>query len=249
MLARLNSRLGQGYVVLSGYLEGIVRRHGTRLPVHRIPVYGVNTSDFRPANGDKEALKAERDLPATGRLLLTSSRVAPEKDTRTLLLALRQLLSEGEDLWLLHRSGGYHQFLAEAQAAGVAQRIIATDAVHPSRELPRDYQAADLYVQASLEEGLGFAPLEAMACGTPVVATAVGGLCETVREGETGWTYPRGESSGLAATIKRALADPAECARRAGLGQRQVQEEFEAGMVFDRLSQLLDPRFSSARAE
>src|SRR5260370_22565011 len=115
-----------------------------------------------------------------------------------MLTALGILLDKGRDLWLLHRSGGYIAFRGEAERIGITHRLIATDAVHPHRELPMDYQASDICVQASREEGLGFSPIEAMACRVPVVASAVGGLKETVVDGCTGWSYPVGDEYALA---------------------------------------------------
>jgi len=240
-LARANALFADGYVVLSDHLAEVVRSHGAK-KIARIPIYGVNTNIFHPPSKSKSQLKAELGLPTEGSLIFFSSRIAPEKDSETLLRAVRQLLDEGEDLWLLHRSGGYKQFLLDAERFGVQSRVIATDAVHPHRTLPLDYQACDLCIQASREEGLGFSPLEALACETPVVATQVGGLQETIREGQTGWTYPVGDTKALAGCIREALGDSAEAARRAHNGRQLVSAEFDRKLVFDKLSALIDSR-------
>ncbi|MEJ7810663.1 MAG: glycosyltransferase family 4 protein [Gemmatimonadaceae bacterium] len=242
LLARVNGVVGRGYVVLSRHLAVVVRRHGTRRPVSVVPVYGIDTTYFTPAATPKTAIRAELGLPTTGALLFFSSRIAPEKDSETLLAAVRQLLDAGRDLWVLHRSGGYRAFLESARAVGVGERVIATDAVHPHRQLPRDYQATDLCVQASREEGLGFSPLEALACEVPVVATAVGGLRETIIDGETGWTYRAGDSVALAGAIEAALRDPAEARRRAANGRRMVCATYERALVFGRLEALVASR-------
>lgn len=238
-LARLNARIGRQYVVLSEYLAGIVRSHGTRRLVHVVPVYGVDTDRFRPAAEPKAAIRARLGLPPSGALLFFSSRVSPEKDAETLLGALAKLAAAGRDVRLLHRSGGWRDFLAHARERGVAERVIATDAVHPERELPVSYRACDVCVQASRDEGLGFSPLEALACEVPVVATAVGGLRETIVDGITGWTCPPGDQEALVAAIADALDRPDESARRAKAGRAMVQERFERKKVFDRLFEVL----------
>lgn len=240
LLARLNAKLGRHYVVLSEHLAAVVRGHGTRRPVSVVPVYGVDCEVFRPCSAPRAERRRARGLPETGDLVFFSSRIAPEKDGETLLDALRELRARGRDLWLLHRSGGYRSLRSYAERHGVADRVIATDAAHPLAELPRDYQAADLCVQASREEGLGFSPLEALACETPVVATAVGGLSETIVDGETGWTYPVGDAAALARAIEQALTQRDEARRRAQAGRRMVLERFERRGVFDRLMAVLE---------
>jgi len=238
-LALLNARLGARYFVNSQFLGTVVRSHGTQLPVDVMPVYGVDTRLFSPTNEPKASLKAKRGLPTTGALLFFSSRTAPEKDSKTLLLAFAKLRAARRDLWLLHRSGAYSEFLGEAQQAGVLSRVIATDAVDPRYGLLEDYQASDLCLQASRAEGLGFSPLEAMACGTPVIATAVGGLKETVIEGQTGWTYPVGDAAALARCVEAALDAPAEAQRRAQAGRKMVVEMYDKQIVFDHLQDVV----------
>ena len=234
-LARINARLGRRYIVLSQHLAEIVRSHGTRARIDIVPAYGVDTSIFRPATDTPATIRRRLGLPTSGALIFFSSRIAPEKDSETLLIAFRTLVRGGRDLWLVHRSGGHQRFLQEAERFGVAERVVADDARHPLKGLVLNYQASDLCVQASREEGLGFSPLEALACGVPVVAAAVGGLRETILDGQTGWTYPVGDSSALAECIAAALDHPDEARRRAAAGRRLVADHYESAAVFNRL--------------
>jgi len=248
-LARINARAGSHYLVLSEHLSEVVRGHGTRRPVSVVPVYGVDTEIFSLASEPKRATRERLGLPVEGSIVFFSSRVAPEKDAETLLKAFRVLLEEGRDLWLLHRSGGHRTFVEDARRFGVDARVIATDAVHPHKGLADDYRASDVCVQASREEGLGFSPLEAVACGVPVVAASSGGLRETIKHGETGWSYAAGDAEALAACMREALDDAAEGARRASLGRELVRERYERETVFARLEQVVNARTGEKAGE
>jgi glycosyltransferase involved in cell wall biosynthesis len=238
-LARANATLGRRYFVLSEHLAETVRNHGTARNVDVVPVYGVDTRLFVPPSETKATLKARAGLPASGSLIFFSSRIAPEKDAGTLLAAVASLLARGRDVWLLHRSGGYREFVSEAEGFGVAGRVIATDAVHPEHGLVHDYQASDLCIQASRQEGLGFSPLEAMSCHVPVIAAAVGGLKEIVVGACTGWTYPVGNPEALASRVEEVLDNPAEAERRAAAGREMVRRLYDRQVVFDRLETLI----------
>jgi glycosyltransferase involved in cell wall biosynthesis len=248
-LARLNGLLGQQYWVLSEHLAQVVRAHSPRKPISIVPVYGVDTRIFCPPTESKAALRARLGLPTTGALIFFSSRVAPEKDAETLLVAVRQLLDAGRNIWLLHRSGGHQAFLEDARRFGIAERVVTSDAAHPHLQLPQDYQACDLCVQASRAEGLGFSPLEALACNVPVIATAVGGLRETIMDGRTGWTYPVGDAEALAGCIAAALDDPTEAARRAAAGRQMVRACFERELAFTQLAHLIHSALAIEKAE
>jgi glycosyltransferase involved in cell wall biosynthesis len=237
-LARLNCLVGQQYLVLSSHLADVVRGHGARKEVTVLPLYGVDTEIFSPSKESKDAIRERLKLPARGALVFFSSRLAPEKDVETLLAAIRQLVDTGRELWLLNASGAYQSFIEAARGLGIEDRVIAMDAVHPHRQLPDLYRACDLCVQASREEGLGFSPLEALACGVPVVAASVGGLRETIIEGETGWTYQVGDYISLAASIGQALDNTEEAARRTSAGRALVCASFEQRFVFERLERV-----------
>jgi glycosyltransferase involved in cell wall biosynthesis len=235
LAARANARISGRYIALSEYLARIVRSHGPGADVQVIPVYGVDTGVFRPAQQPVTELRRARGLPETGSIVFFSSRVAPEKDSDTLLRAFERLRADRRDVYLLHRSGGFERFAAAAVRYGISDRVIATGAVHPHDELPLDYAACDVCVQASRAEGLGYSVLEAMACAVPVVATAVGGLVETVVDGTTGWTCPPQDAAALQARIGEVLDNPCEARRRADAALRMVRERYDSAVVFDRL--------------
>lgn len=247
-IAWLNAFVGRDYIVLSEFLAETVRSRRRRAAVSVIPVYGVDTDLFKVTTEPKHEIRRRLALPSSGALIFFSSRVAPEKDAHTLLGAFKILRDRGRDVWLLHRSGGHQTFLCDAARYGVEDRVIAGDAYHPQHQLPSAYQASDLCVQASRAEGLGFSPLEALACGVPVVAASVGGLCETIIDGVTGWSYSLGDASDLASRIEEALDNEAEAARRTADGRDLVLKKYNKALVFQALKTRLTD-FDRLRAE
>jgi glycosyltransferase involved in cell wall biosynthesis len=95
-----------------------------------------------------------------------------------------------------------------------------------TEELVRQYNRAQLLVSPSLYEGFGLPAAEAMACGTPVVATTAGALPEIVEDGVSGILVPPGEVEPLAEAIRALLEDPGRCREMGEAGARQVRERF-----------------------
>jgi glycosyltransferase involved in cell wall biosynthesis len=236
----LNSLFTERYIVLSQYLAGVVAENGRdRSAV--IPIYGVNTERFRPVSPEQKAALRERlGLPKDIFIIFFSSRIAPEKDTESLLRAACILLERGHEFLLLNLSGGYQAFLQKAESDGLRNWVRAMDAVHPVHDLPAYYQAADLCVQVSLEEGLGLSPLEALACEVPVIATDVGGLRETVLDGETGLRVPVGDAQALADKIAYAMDHRQQMLAMARRGRKMIQQKYEAERCFDALADLVE---------
>jgi starch synthase len=128
--------------------------------------------------------------------------------------------------------------LGEDTAAAVhrlqAERgdVVWVRAMLPRSDLVQLLTHATVFVCPSVYEPLGIVNLEAMACGTAVVASAVGGIPEVVDDGETGLlvpydeTRPRHFEHGIAARVNELLADPAGAARMGRTGRQRVVEEF-----------------------
>jgi len=181
---------------------------------------GVDTEMFRPMGR-----AAAKDLLELGPepLLLYVGRLQPIKGLETLLDAMSRL----PDATLLIVGGdqdepenGHAASLRErVSALGLEKRVRFLGA-QPQRRLRLFYAAADATVMPSYYESFGMVALEAMACGSPVVASRVGGLQTTVRDGVTGLLVPEGDPCALAATITRVLDDDALRWRLGREGQR-----------------------------
>src|ERR671938_337834 len=98
-----------------------------------------------------------------------------------------------------------------AKEAGVAQRGAIPRRVGRDR-IPGLLRSADVAVTPPWYEPFGMVPLEAMACGVPVVATGVGGHLDTVLDGRTGALVPPRDPAALAQRLRELLADPARLA-------------------------------------
>ena len=157
---------------------------------------GVDLARFRP--GDRAAARARLGLGA-GPLLLFVGRLEPLKGVDILLRAaaladadepLHVLVAGGDERSQDERSQDERQRLeALAASLGIGDRVRFDPAVD-HEILPDYYRAADLCVVPSYYESFGLVAVEALASGTPVVATRVGGLQYTVRDGQTGYLVP-----------------------------------------------------------
>jgi glycosyltransferase involved in cell wall biosynthesis len=133
------------------------------------------------------------------------------KNTPTLLKAvreLRELHTSGNDLWLLRAGGAFfpdeEDLIAEL---GIRERVVHAGRIPDDAGLAAYYRASDVLAFPSLYEGFGWPPLEAMACGTPVVTSNAASLPEVV--GDAGLTVPPTDVSALAHALYTALTDEA----------------------------------------
>ena len=88
------------------------------------------------------------------------------------------------------------------------------------------YKNADIFIMPSHQEALGVAVLEAMSYALPVIASRVGGLIESIEDGQTGLLFSPGDSEGLVLAIRKLLNDPAEAYRLGQAAAKTVREAF-----------------------
>ncbi len=164
----------------------------------------IDTSVFQ--SGDRHLAKTSLSLPPDRPIILFAAQAAmtnPFKDLPTVERAMDYLTEAShEPQPLLVCLGG-----APAGAREPHGRILFVPYVEDRHRLAKYYQAADVYVHAARSEVWGKTITEAMGCGTPVVATAVGGIPEQIEDGVTGFLTPPGDAKSMAARIGLLLAD------------------------------------------
>ncbi len=172
-------------------------------------------------------------------------RMVPRKDARNVVRAVGILVRETTLPVKLLLVGGE---TAEPDPAvtpeiGELQRIVAEEGIADrvqfvgkrQPEVLRDYYSAgDVAVTTPWYEPFGLTPLEAMACGRPVIGSAVGGITFTIADGETGFLVPPRDPRALATRLADLLVDPVLQARMGRAARRRVEQEFTWPVVAER---------------
>ncbi|HEV7624040.1 MAG TPA: glycosyltransferase [Amnibacterium sp.] len=196
------------------------------VPSSRIAVVpcGVDTAHFTPHGPI---------APRTGRLrIMTVSRLVQRKGVGIAIEALARLVARGIDaeLVIVGGAGDAAHLEVEPEVARLL-RIIESTGMHDRvtlagriehEDLPEMLRSADVVVCAPWYEPFGIVPLEAMACGRPVVATSVGGLIDTVVEDVTGVHVPPRDPDALADALEPLLADAERRERYGAAGRRRA---------------------------
>lgn len=177
---------------------------------------GVDVSHFYPIPADEAKLYV--GLKPDDRMVLFVGRIEPLKGVDTLIQAMSCLqLKESQRVHLAIIGGDPSASPREMSAEmarlqklcddlSVEQTVVFLGKRDQDR-LPYYYSAAELLVMPSHYESFGMVALEAMACGTPVIASEVGGLAYLVRDGETGFTIPDQEPEALCEKMSWLLND------------------------------------------
>ena len=178
---------------------------------------GVDLARFAPANG-KGSARSKLNIAPDALMLLFVGRIQPHKGPDVLVRAVAEMLTHSPHLRaklalviMGGASGSGHaepeRLRAMAKFLGVEDVVHFMDPVLRS-DLPDWYRAADLVCVPSYSESFGLVALEAQACGTPVVATAVGGLRTAVSDGISGSLVDGHDPKAWASVLNRLLTEP-----------------------------------------
>jgi len=197
--------------------QHMVQEYGVDPARVQIIPCGVDTLLFRPQQ--RQPARRALALPEAVPLVLFVGRLQPLKGLDTLLRAVHPVRQQYPTLQVLIVGGGLdagdpHEAAELERLRMLAARLdltphLAFIKAQPQETLVQYYAAADVFVLPSHYESFGMVALEAMACGTPVVASQVGGLASTVVHERTGLLAPVGDWQAFARAISRMLASPA----------------------------------------
>jgi len=234
---RLLAPLARRHVTLTGRgaREHLAHGVGQADQFHVIPS-GVDFRPLRKAARQHGAARQRLGYAASEFVVMSLARLEPVKGAEETLEAFAAAARSRPDL-RLHLGGDgplLESLRARARALGIADRV-RIDGVWAAPEdlLP----AADLFVLAPRNEGMGRAVIEALALSLPVIATAVGGLPEVLEDGAAGILVPPRDTAALSEAIGRIADDPA-LARAFGRRGRARAVEFGAGRMVHRVLKL-----------
>jgi D-inositol-3-phosphate glycosyltransferase len=190
---------------------------------------GVDPGDFWPMS--KQFARVALGFTPDERIVLQLGRMVPRKGVDTAVRGFARLVREGDVSARLVIVGGASdepdpavtpeigRLMAIAKEEGVTDSVTFAGREPPER-LKLFYSAADAFVSVPWYEPFGITPLEAMACGTPVIGSNVGGIKFTVRDGETGYLVPPRDPDAVAERLAHLYRHPRI---RDVLGRKGVQ--------------------------
>ena len=182
-----------------------------------------------------EVASAPRIAPLAGTVsLLTVGRLDAEKNPLLLVEALAALGPGFRAVWL---GAGPLAGAVRARAEELEVELELPGFVEPGPALLARYRSADAFVHVALTEGVPQVLMEALACGTPVVATAVGGLRSLVADGETGFLVAERDPVAFAAPVS-VLLDAPDVAHEMGLAAQARSRRYSWSITAGRLRRL-----------
>lgn len=205
--------------------DAITRKIKTvlKVPGERITTMatGIDLARFSPSIS-----AAEVPRPCGGPLIGMISVLRSWKGHDVFFQAIRILCDAGflADFVVVGGGGNLDAYRGMARLRGVAERVSFTG---HREDIPELLRALDLLVIPSTKhEGIPQIGLQALACGTPVIGSSVGGIPEIVRSGETGRIFEPENPVSLAETIKRVFLEQAETGKMAAEGRAFVSQDY-----------------------
>ena len=213
----LYNRCVDGVVAISRPIAELLEAAGVSSEKMRMIPSGVDPAPYEniaPPAGDRAPL-----------VVGTAAVLEQRKGIKFLLEAAAELKRQGNRLrYRIAGDGGERNNLLDlARKLGVRDDVEFLGFV---TDVPAFMASIDMFVMPSLYEGLGVAALEAMAAARPVVASAVGGLKDSVADGKTGLLVPPGDSESLARAIGALAAEPERLRAMGERGRARLREDF-----------------------
>lgn len=196
---------------------------------------GVDLDVFTP-EGPKADLRGSR-IPADVPLIGTVSILRRAKGHTHLIDAMKLLIDGGRKVhcFIVGDGGMRSNIERHIVQAGMDDHITMTG---NRDDVPAIMRSLDVLLMPSLHEAVPQAANQALACGTPVIGSNIGGIPEVIRDGETGRLVPPGDAGLLASAIAATLDSPEESRRMALAGRERVRENFSLAAMTDRLDAL-----------
>ncbi len=197
---------------------------------------GIDPDEYRKVNTEKALQKYNIHK----NYILFVGRISRQKGILHLLAAAQNLPSDIEIVLCAGKADTEELLQEVKKRIGKLPNIIWINEMIEREELIELYSQADVFVCPSVYEPFGIINLEAMACRTPVVASAVGGIKEVVVDGETGFLVSPGDEKEMAEAINKLLADKKLRDKFGRKGRRRVEKHFSWDSIAHQIKDLYE---------
>jgi len=226
-----NLRAADRVIAVSGHIADQAVELGVERSRLRVIRSGVDIDRFRPR--DRASARRRLGVAESTRLMLFVGNLEPRKQVDVLIRAVVEvrrripaaelvIVGSGESAGVLDQTEALLRLTRNLDLLAAVHFVGRVD----EQRLLDYYAAADVFALPSSSEAQGIVALEAMACGLPVVATAVGGLLETVDDGRTGHLVPSGDVAALAEGVLALLENEPYRQEIAANARMAVEQDF-----------------------
>lgn len=201
---RLTAPVTDLVLTMNGWDKGEAERYRLGKRVASVPGVGVEFGRLNhPERFDVSVLRGKHDIPADAFVLIYAAEFSKRKNQEFLVRAMKRLPADAY-LVLAGQGALLEECKLLAHELNVADRILFPGHI----DVGEWYAVADAVVSASRSEGLPFNIMEAMYLGLPVVASAVKGHADLLREDESGLLYPFGDADAYVCQVVRLMKEP-----------------------------------------
>ena len=204
-------------IAISSYLADFAKRYNKKAPVYVIPNGGIISNEYQAMN-NKEKNKNEK-------IIITVSRLVKKNGIDILIKAVKELKIENWELQIIGDGPERKKLEKLTEKLGIADKARFIGSIS-NEKIPKYLAEADVFVRPSRSEGLGSAFLEAMAGGVPIIGTAVGGIPDFLKDGETGLISKVEDPDDLAEKISVILRDDNLKKKLIENGRKLVEEKY-----------------------
>ncbi len=231
-----NLRAADRVIAVSGHIADQAIQLGVDASRVAVIRSGVDVERFRPR--DRDAARTALGIDDATCLVLFVGNLEPRKQVDVLVQAMVEVRRRVPAAELIVVGSGESAGVLDQteHLLRLTRNLDLMTAVHfvgrvADQQLLDYYAAADVFALPSSSEAQGIVALEAMACGLPVVASAVGGLLETIEDGRTGLFVPTGDVAALAHGLLALLENGSERQKIAAAARQAVEQDFSWPMA------------------
>lgn len=212
----------------------LARKRFRNTSVYYLPGIGVDVEAYSKANVCKADVRKSLGLKPGQHMILSVGEIIARKNYKTAIDAIAKLKSDQVRYYICGQGALLPEIRAYARAQGVENAVVF---LGYRRDIPQICACADVFMHSSYQEGLSVAIMEAMACGTPVVASRIRGNVDLIEDGVNGFLCDPRDAAGFADRIQKILDNPSLAEKFCNNSLRKIHA-YDMGIVTEKLKEL-----------